>query len=59
MPGKTWHSGKIERGLGEAASIKQLNVCLTIVSRVTIDIKVEKQAEASSGRWGGGGLVLN
>jgi hypothetical protein len=56
MPGKTRHSGKSESGLGEAAAIKQLNVCLRIVSRVTIDIKVEKEAEASSGRWG---LVLN
>jgi len=68
---KTWRSGKHGFGLGAAtvrgtSTIKQLYVCLGIVSRVTIDIKLEKEAEASSGRrgrggWGlgKGGLVLN
>jgi hypothetical protein len=62
MPGKKNRAQrkKSEFGLGEAtgrgtSTIKQLYMCLGIVSRVTIDIKVEKEAEASSGQWGGGG----
>lgn len=61
MPGKKpRRSGeKSKFGLGEATErgtwvIKQLYVCLVNVSRVTIDNKVEKEAEASSGRWGVG-----
>lgn len=63
MPGKKKQGAakkKSEFGLGKAtgrgtSTIKQLYMCLGIVSRVTIDIKVEKEGEASSGRWGGGG----
>jgi hypothetical protein len=54
MPGKTRCGGKIMNSVlgtlqGDGAwTIKQLYVSFRIVSRVTIDIKVEKEAEASS-----------